>query len=424
MGKFIHAADIHLDSPLRGLQRYEGAPEHVRHVTRRAFDNLIRLALEEHVDFLLIAVTCTTVIGATTTPAFILLPACSSCERREFRCCWCGAIHDAANSMTLQLRLPDNVRELSYRAPETVVLDRIGAAVHGQGFAEPAVTENIARTYPDPVPGYLNIGLLHTALDGREGHQPYAPCTAAELVNKGYDYWALGHVHRRQVVHSGSPWVVFSGNLQGRHANEPGAKGCTVVSFADGRITGVSERQVDVLRWARCVVDCSGAHTPSDVLDEVRRLTYRELEQAQGRPVVFRFELAGPSPAHAKLVRDPEKWVNEIRAAVLDAGSGSGWVEKVQFNTTNPGSFQNSLPAGLPQGFMAQYFAGLEQDEGLLAQIRQEFRELKSKLPYQLFAEYPGLDLDDPAALQAILAAAQRAVEPRLVGEEGALDED
>ena len=147
---------------------------------------------------------------------------------------------------------------MSHEQPETVILENLGVALHGQGYAQRAVTENLARSYPPPVSGFVNIGLLHTALEGREGHEPYAPCTVDELVNKGYDYWALGHVHQREIVQK-EPWIVYPGVIQGRHVREAGRKGCTLVALDHGRVVSVEHRDVDVLRWCRCQIDCAPA---------------------------------------------------------------------------------------------------------------------------------------------------------------------
>src|SRR5262249_4406166 len=171
MFKFLHPAAIHLDSPLLGLDRYEGAPAaECRGATRRALENLVRLAVEERVAFVLI-------VGDLydgdwpdyNTGLFF------SAQMARLRDAGIGAYlvrgnHDAANRMTRDLRPLDNVTFLSDRAPETVTLDGVGVALHGQSYPRSAVEENLARAYPGRVPGLFNIGLLHTGVEGREGH--------------------------------------------------------------------------------------------------------------------------------------------------------------------------------------------------------------------------------------------------------------
>src|SRR5690606_38671357 len=127
------------------------------------------------------------------------------------------------SEVTGLLRLPDHLHELGTRAPETIRLERWRVALHGQGFADRRVTDNLAAAYPPAVPGWLNVGVLHTALEGAAGHATYAPCRLADLHARGYDYWALGHVHAFAVHAEAPSWVVHPGCLQARHANETGA---------------------------------------------------------------------------------------------------------------------------------------------------------------------------------------------------------
>ena len=138
-----------------------------------------------------------------------------------------GGNHDAESEMTKKLTLPDNVTVFGHRKAETHTLPEFDVALHGQSFKDKAVVDNLAIGYPDPVPGYYNIGVLHTALEGYAAHANYAPCTLAELHAKGYDYWALGHVHEFQQW-SGPSTVVFPGNLQGAiSARRAGAARCS-----------------------------------------------------------------------------------------------------------------------------------------------------------------------------------------------------
>jgi DNA repair exonuclease SbcCD nuclease subunit len=208
----------------------------------------------------------------------------------------------------------------------------LNLVVHGQGFAEAAVMEDLTRRYPAAVGGAVNVGLLHTALDGREGHASYAPCTLAALVDRGYDYFALGHVHTHEVV-SRAPWVVYPGNLQGRQVREAGPKGAVVVEFDGARVTSVSPRALDVVRWAKVVVEAPHAASLDDVGEAVRQRLGAECRSAGERLVAARVEIVGPSPVHAALKADPERVTGTVRAAALDVDAGSAWVERVVVRT-------------------------------------------------------------------------------------------
>ena len=170
--KFIHTADIHLDSPLCRLEAYEGAPvEEVRQASRRAFENLIDLAIEESVDFVLIAGDLFDGDWKDYNTGLYFIKQAGRLSDSRIQVFIVSGNHDAAGKMTRSLPYPDNVHVLSWRKPETRIIDHLKVAVHGQSFPKVAVTDNLAIDYPDPVPGHFNIGLLHTSLTGREGHE-------------------------------------------------------------------------------------------------------------------------------------------------------------------------------------------------------------------------------------------------------------
>src|SRR5690606_30914490 len=181
--------------------------------------------------------------------------------------------HDAESEMTRKLVLPRNVSVFDSRKPSSFHLDSLGVVLHGRSFKNAATLENLAATYPDAVPGLVNIGVLHTALEGNAMHASYAPCSLAELHAKGYDYWALGHVHE-YAMWRGDSVIVFPGNLQGRHIRETGPRGAVVVECNAAGEMEVQRVYVDVLRWHRLHVDVAGCSN----LEEVARAIGRELE--------------------------------------------------------------------------------------------------------------------------------------------------
>jgi DNA repair exonuclease SbcCD nuclease subunit len=158
--------------------------------------------------------------------------------------------HDAESEMTRGLELPDNVHVFSSRKAETFLIEHHQVALHGRSFKLAATTDNLLPSYPEPVPGWLNIGVLHTALEGYAGeHATYAPVTPAGLAAKGYGYWALGHVHAFMNLQHGPSRIVYPGNLQGRHVREKGRKGIVVVSYEGSAIRAVDHVPCDVVRW-------------------------------------------------------------------------------------------------------------------------------------------------------------------------------
>jgi DNA repair exonuclease SbcCD nuclease subunit len=416
MFKFLHAADLHLDSPLRGLAAYEGAPvEALRGATRRAFDALVDLALDEQAAFVLLAGDIYDGDWKDYSTGLYFLKQMLRLREAGIRVYLIAGNHDAESQITRSLRFPDNVRALATRKPETVRDETLGVAVHGQGFASRAVTEDLAANYPAPIGGMLNIGLLHTMLAGREGHQPYAPTTLQRLVDRRYDYWALGHVHQRAVL-STEPWVVYPGNLQGRHAREPGEKGATLVTVDGGRITGVEHRALDVLRWDIAAIGAAGAASGAEVIERVRTAVATRAAARDGRFLALRVEVSGPCRAHEELAARPEDWVAQVRAAALDAGGGDVWIEKVRLQTSTEAKLEELLLRDDAIADLLRSIDGLQLDPAALQACGELFAELQSKLPADLRGGDDPLDLRAPAFLGEALGDVRQLLVTRLLG--------
>ncbi|MHB1213103.1 MAG: metallophosphoesterase family protein, partial [Candidatus Nanopelagicales bacterium] len=225
--RVVHAADIHLDSPLHGLGRLsdEDLANRLRLATRGAFDNLVDHCLHTKPDALVLAGDLYDGDWRDYSTGVYFTTRMRDLADAGIPVVLVQGNHDAESVISRSLTLPPNVTRLRTDEPETHVLDDAGLAFHGQGFATKAVTANLAVAYPNPIPGLVHVGVLHTSVQGYENHDPYAPCTVADLTGKGYEYFALGHVHARQQLATGRTAVAFSGNLQGRHPRETGPKG-------------------------------------------------------------------------------------------------------------------------------------------------------------------------------------------------------
>jgi DNA repair protein SbcD/Mre11 len=385
MHKFIHTADIHLDSPLRGLEAHDDAPVvEIRGATRRAFDALIDLAIDEAVVFILIAGDLYDGDWKDYNTGLYFAGRMGRLARAGIKVFIVSGNHDAASQITKAIPWPDNVRVFSSRKPESIKFEEIGVVIHGQSYSFRAVTDNLAVGYPRKEPGYVNIGLLHTSLTGRPGHEDYAPCTVAELQAKGYEYWALGHVHRREII-AEEPWIVFPGNIQGRHIREDGAKGVTVVTLQEGRVTEVQERSLDVLRWATCRVDLSECDSMENVYSAVRQGFIRERDLADGRILALRLVLVGSTSVHAALLARTAELTEEFRG--IAAGLGELWLEQVRFQTNRKVHLEDILGDDTPLAGLLTTIHQLELDSDSLLSLVPELAVLKAKLPSEIDGE-------------------------------------
>ena len=340
--RFIHAADIHLDSPLRGLEAYPGAPaERLRIATRQAFDRVVDLCLEERVDFLIIAGD---LFDTDVKDFHAALAAAAQLRRLDQAHIPVYLIlgnHDSREEMTRHVPWPANVTLFDHKRPQTVRHPTLPVALHGMSYPKRDVTENLVPDYPAPVAGCFNIGLLHTNAGGNSQHAAYAPCAVEELVAKGYDYWALGHVHDFAILHE-RPHVVYSGNTQGRHARETGPKGCLLVTVDErggigGEVREVEFRETDLVRWFRETIALQPDHDEDALLDATRNHLREIVSAADGRLAAVRLEFTGRCAVHAQLAKDVsrQQLVANLRALASDFGDDV-WIEKIKFHTQSP----------------------------------------------------------------------------------------
>lgn len=420
MFKFLHAADIHLDSPLLSLSQYPGAPvEKIRLATREALTNLVRLAIDEAVAFVVIAGDVYDGDWDDYNTGHYFNVQMSKLANAKIPVYLISGNHDAQNKMTRNLPLPTNVYRFATNQPETVHLENLPVSLHGQGFATQRVTEDLTQYYPAAESGRFNIGILHTNVDGREGHDNYAPCSSKALIAKGYDYWALGHIHQREILRERHPMIAYSGNLQGRHIGETGAKGCLLIEVdANHQITRHTFRSLDAFRWERCLVDLADIEHPQDIFTRFEDRLHQIAKQLDGRAAAVRVVLTGSCPLHASLFASQSHWIAQIQATASNHPAGSFWVEKVKFKTT---PLKTAAERDDLNGPIAELSACVrewtESEERLLA-LRELFKDVKSQIPAMLLEGADGIKLDDPAWLREMLKDAETLAIARLVSQE------
>ena len=412
MFKFIHAADLHLDSPLRGLARYETAPEEaIRGATRRAFENLVDLALDEEVAFVLLAGDLFDGDWKDHQTGIYFNGLMGRLERNGIKVFVVSGNHDAASRITKALKPPPNVTYLAVKKPQSIVIEGLNVLLHGQGFADQHTNDNLAKNYPAATAGCFNIGFLHTALDGREGHAPYAPCSLSDLQQKGYQYWALGHVHQYEVV-SDDPLVIFPGCIQGRHARETGPKGGVLVTVDDDAVVEFEHHSLDVVRWSHVSIDAEDVENERDLHDRVREAVRRELEEAGDRLLAVRATFEGATTLNASLRADPERWRAQVRAICAELSEEQIWVEKVRLKTRGKHSMEEVLAEEGPLGGLLSVVMGQDDRCESVPGLESVITDLKSKLPPAFSS---GEDALDPAS-EAVIAQAIEEAKTLLVG--------
>lgn len=401
--KFIHTADLHLDSPLRGLSSYADAPaERLRTATRDAFQNLVTQAIDEQVDFMVVAGDVYDGDWKDFNTGLFFVRQMGRLRHAGIPVYLLYGNHDADSEMTRGLELPDNVHVFSSRKAETFRIEHKKVALHGRSFKVAATTENLLPSYPEPVAGWLNIGVLHTALEGSAEHAKYAPCSVAELQAKGYQYWALGHVHEHWMLR-GDVTIAYSGNLQGRHIRELGARGALLVTAEDGEITEVDRLEVDVLRWHALEVDISTVGDRRGAIRAAGLGLERTLDSTPSHlPLAVRVLFKGRSAAHAELVADEGQLRQEVIAQAVALDADRLWIEKVRVASEALDTDQMSS-TDAAEGALAE-LAGLalaaKDDPEFVQSMQADWLALLEKLPHEVLQASPDLQAlrQDPLA--------------------------
>ncbi|HXT05721.1 MAG TPA: DNA repair exonuclease [Roseiarcus sp.] len=384
--QFIHAADLHIDSPLAALGAKDaGVAGRFAAAGRAAVERLIAEAIDSGAKFLIVAGDVFDGDWRDVSTGLFFARELGKLDRAGIATFLIKGNHDAENRMSRTLAYPPSVHAFDTRKGQTQVVEEFGVALHGRSFPDRAAPPDFLAGYAPRREGFLNIGVLHTSLDGAAEHAPYAPCTVADLARFGYDYWALGHIHAARVV-SRDPWIVFPGNLQGRNPRETGAKGAVRVSVEDGRIADVEPIVLDAARWAHERVDVTGIADEEAALARIGAAIEAAVAAAEGRPLALRLTLTGATPAHARLVARlaevGQAWRAEAQELAYRAAEDC-WIEKIRLETTAPPTAAPDLDALDVAGLLA----ASAQEPEFLAEIEGLKASLAGKAPPGLLDE-------------------------------------
>lgn len=398
--RFVHAADIHLDSPLRSLAlRDPDLASLIGNATRRAFEGIVDLCLAEQVDALLLAGDLYDGEQTSMKTARFLADQVRRLHEAGIRVFVIRGNHDALSKITRELVFPDSVKLFGGRG-EAVALDRadggLAVAIHGLSFAQARAPESLLPKFRPPVEGAVNIGLMHTSLDGAPGHDPYAPCALADLDAAGFAYWALGHIHKRQVV-AGRSHVVMPGMPQGRDIGESGAKSVALVTIRDDRSVVVEERLTSIAQFETVPVDLTGVVAWADMVGRVETALGRLRDTVPSEHLVARLRITGTTPLAWRLRRDADLLKTE--AASRASFIGRTWIDKLQIECRAPGAA--SGPDLHPIIELRRLIdKEIVRSDAYLAEIAAIADELRGQLP----AECRDLLGADEAAFRSVLA--------------------
>ncbi|MFO1442755.1 DNA repair exonuclease [Bacillus sp. Bva_UNVM-123] len=263
---FIHAADLHLDSPMIGLKNLpERIFKKLQESTFEALGKIVDAAIIHQVNFVILAGDLFDGEDRSIRAQARLRKEMERLEARNIAVFAVHGNHDHLEGVWTHLPLPKNVQLFSHEVEALKYTKEDGTSVHLYGFSYPK-----RHLFTRMVPFYVkeegadfHIGILHGHIEGSSEHAKYAPFTLKELLHKEFDYWALGHIHKRQDL-STLPPVVYPGNIQGRHRKETGMKGCYLVHLSEaGCIRNFIATSVVI--WDEKELDASNLNSFHDI---------------------------------------------------------------------------------------------------------------------------------------------------------------
>ncbi len=280
---FLHSADLHLDSPMTGLQSLPGPIfNRLRQSTFKALANLVDKAIKHDVDFVIVA-------GDIYDGADRSLKAQTGFRKEMERLCAAGipayiihGNHDHLGGNWPKVELPENVHVFPGRIHRERFVKADGTAAHLYGFSYPErhVTDRWSDQYEKADDADYHIGILHGHAEGEWDHGKYAPFTVSELMKKNFDYWALGHIHKR-IKLAESPPIIYSGNPQGRNRKETGKKGCYLVRLTENG-TDLQFLETNDVIWTEISLDGSSVGNAGDLYRLCREEADRQRERGKG----------------------------------------------------------------------------------------------------------------------------------------------
>ncbi|MDC9701338.1 MAG: DNA repair exonuclease [Alphaproteobacteria bacterium] len=308
--KILHTADVHLDSPLHSLMiKEENLQETVKTATRSAFKKIVDTALSEEVAALLISGDLFDGDQLSAKIVVFVIAQFTRLQDAGIQVFYIKGNHDAKNTLTDITEFPENVHIFGGRGGRQQIRNS-DIWIHGVSFNKKQVPESLLPKFCKPEPDAINIAMLHTSLARSGGHDTYAPCSVSELAGMGFDYWALGHIHKRQ-VHSEAPWIVMPGIPQGRDIGEEGPKSATLITI-DGKDISVSEILTSAAEFIKVPVKVDGIKNDEELSRRIKDVLSNCCKDLTSEAGVIRLNINGKTERYWQILRNQDYWRETI----------------------------------------------------------------------------------------------------------------
>src|SRR5436190_9648107 len=330
--RFIHTADLHLDSPFRGLAETSPAlRDTLQSATLGALDRVVDHTIHSKADFLIIAGDLYDSKDRSLRALVSFRKQMERLAERHIPVFIVHGNHDPLNGWGSGFQLPPNVITFGGRTDTEPFIRRGREVAHvtGVSYTRERVTDNLSSSFCPAEDAPYSIAVLHANVGHQSGHADYAPATVGELSSAGFNYWALGHVHTRSVLETEPCMVVYPGNTQGRNPREDGPRGCYQVDVDTYGRASLEFVDTSVARWTHIDLLIKNLSTMDQLLDSMLEKARQDAAAFDG-PTVARCTIRGNGPLHRDLQRDD---MNKELAEVLASAGGNLVAESVRIAT-------------------------------------------------------------------------------------------
>ena len=401
--KFIHAADLHLDTPFSGLSNLnQKLADRLKDATFASYKNIIDLAINKNVDFVVISGDIFDSKNKSLSAQLKFVDQLKRLSEKNIPTYFICGNHDPLPSWLDSLDFPDQVYRFSSEkvGKDKFEIDGKTVAIQGISFATKKTTENLAKKFVNTNnTADLSVGLLHGTLGSSSKHEDYAPFSLDDVLDKDIDYWALGHIHQPQVIRKNNPNVIYSGNSQGRDFGETGQRGCVLVEAKSSSEIETEFKPTQEVRFERISVDLSNLENINSIPEQINERLEKLDSFDPGVSYMLRVNLTGKTHLHSQLNKEGkiEELVEFFNEGQLDQDNFC-WVEQIKLNT-KPNLDLNQIKQ--QNDFSAEVVKKLERLSEHNSQIEQKVEKINNEFNSKAKRELDKLNISDQKEILA-----------------------
>ena len=382
---FIHTADLHLDSPFKGISEInEGISSELTAATFNTFNKIIDICIEKKVDFLLVAGDIYDGLDRSLRAQLRFRDGLKRLFQHGIKAFIIHGNHDALDGWSANLDWPKNVHIFNKGEFVEKVLvkkdEEAIAQIYGISFSKREIKENLVHKFPEiseAKNGLFSIGILHCNLGSNTGHENYAPCTLQDLISRNFDYWALGHIHKKAVINSNNPLVIYPGNPQGLSPKETGSRGCFLVNVDEKGEPTAKFIEVNAIRWFMEERSINSLATEEKLITEIYKDIRKVRKKAKGHPSICRIILTGRSVLHSSITR--KGFLNDILREIRENEEGEKefvWIESIEDRTNAEIDWKALRKRKDFKGDLAKQFEEFAENKGRIVELRDALMPL------------------------------------------------